>query len=104
MKKHATKIALVVTILVIIVLSMAIRNASPQTSQTFPSSGITAGIIYVKTDILIQTDGSGFYQAVNATNGQVISSSTNASNIINSEIKDNTCIALGIGPFVLTNT
>ncbi len=53
---------------------------------------------------LVQSDGSGGYNAMNKTDDSIIFSSANASYAINSLISDDSHIILGVGIFALTNT
>lgn len=109
MKNKTAIVALAISIIIVSSLFIALRTASsqtasPQTSLIIQPNGTAANpSCYLKPDCLIQTDGSGLYEAVNATNGQVISSSTDASSIINSEITDNICIGFGTGTFFLSS-
>jgi parallel beta-helix repeat protein len=50
---------------------------------------------------LVQNDGLGNYQAINQTDGSIISSSRNAGYLINSVISDDTRVVLELGTFVL---
>jgi parallel beta-helix repeat protein len=74
------------------------------TPLTIITSGrITNAISFAGANYLIQTTDSDHYQAINETNGSIVSASSNASYLINSMIEDNVCIILGLGTFILTS-
>ena len=97
-------ISCIVLTIVILIPTFISVEGSAATPNSSSQEMIARALDFDGTTFLVQTDSLGEYQAINKTDGTIISSSANASYLINSLINDDSHIVLGAGTFALTNT